>query len=360
MPFNRPSLLELKQRVAVDLNAGLAGSDALLRRSNTNVLATIHAGGNHGLYGYLEWISEQKFATTAEEEALLIEGAEYGLTLKPGGYARGTATAVGTDGSVIAIDTLWQRGDGVEYRTTAAAVIAAGTAAVSIIAQVAGLDGNCAAGVTLSLVNPVDGVELSALVTPAGLLLGADIESIESFRVRVLERKRRKPAGGNKYDYVGWAKAVSGVADAWTVPCGQGPGTVDLLILADADITGAVIPTTELCAEVRAAIVLLCPEGVQFLRVLPPEPKDFDITLSVVPDTAAVRTAVTTELADLVARAAAAPPRLIDPVVTIPMSQINEAISLAADETDHTVTDPAAAVIFTAYELPAMGEITWL
>lgn len=360
MPFTRPTLPELITRIGADIDSRLAGSDSRLRRSNTRVLAIADAGVAHGLHGHLAWIARQKFATTADDEALVAEGQEYGLAKKPADFARGTLTAAGINGSVIADGTLWQRADGREYRVDADATIAAGTAAVSVVALEAGADGNTDAGVTLTLVNSLEGVEPAAPVAAPGLLMGADIEGTEAFRTRLLERKRKKPAGGNKYDYVAWAKAITGVADAWPVPRGQGPGTVDLLILADPEITGDVIPTAELCATVRAAIVDICPNDVKYLRVLPPTPRPLDFSLSVTPDTAAVRVQVAAEFADLVARSAEPAPRLAEPTVTIPLSQINEAISLAAGETDHAVTAPAADVAITAYELPVMGVITWL
>lgn len=360
MPFDRPTLPQLVSRIAGDIDSRLEGTDSRLRRSNTAVVARAQAGVAHGLHGHLEWVANQKFASTADEEALVTEGAEYGLTKKPAEFARGGVPVSGVDGSVIPAGTLWQRGDGIEYSVTAEAVIAGGTAEVSLIAVETGSNGNAEPGVTLSLVMSLEGVVPTAVVGADGLRFGADIEDLEVFRARVLERKRRPPAGGNKYDYVAWARDVNGVADAWAIPCGQGPGTVDLVVLADADIVGSVVPNGELLATVRAAIVDICPNDVKYLRVLAPELNVLDFTLGVVPDTAAVRAAVAAELGDLVDRAAETAPRMADPQVTLFLTQINEAISLAAGETNHNLTIPGADVIITPYELPVLGEITWL
>lgn len=360
MPFDRPTVPELLARIGADLDSSLSGTDSSLRRSNTTAIARTEAGVTHGLHGHLEWIARQKFAVTAEEEALVEDAAQYGLTRKPADFARGSITATGTNGAVIPVDTVWQRADGVEYKVTVEAVIAVGSASVSVIAVEAGSEGNAAAGTLLSLVGSLEEVSPAAVVAADGLRLGADIEDLEVFRERVLTRKRRPPAGGNKYDYVAWAKEINGVADAWTVPNGQGPGTVDLVLLADVELTGSVVPSAELCAEVRAAIVEICPDNVKFLRVLPPELKALDVTLGVTPNTAAVKTAVTAELADLVSRAAEAPQRLQSPELVVPLTQINESISLAAGETNHNLTVPAADFTCTAYELPVLGVVTWL
>ena len=95
-------------------------------------------------------------------------------------------------------------------------------------------------------------------------------ESKASKKARVLDDIRHPPAGGNQYDYPRWAKEASLlVVNAWCVPLGQGPGTVDIVIQADAAATGSEIATDELCATVRAYIVDICPTDVKFLRVLP-------------------------------------------------------------------------------------------
>lgn len=69
-------------------------------------------------------------------------------------------------------------------------------------------------------------------------------ETTEEYRARLLEYIRRPPAGGNKYDYVKWAKEVDYVTAAWCIPLGQGAGTVDVIIKADADYTGSEIPSS--------------------------------------------------------------------------------------------------------------------
>ena len=77
-----------------------------------------------------------------------------------------------------------------------------------------------------------------------------------------------------------------------------------------------------------------------------------DITLSVTPDSVAVREAVTAELADLFAREA-------EPGGIIYRSHITEAVSVAAGEFDSTVTEPAANVSAPAGYLPELGTVTF-
>ncbi len=69
-------------------------------------------------------------------------------------------------------------------------------------------------------------------------------EDDSDYLARILEDLRQPPAAGNKYDYIKWAKEIDGVADAWCIPIGHGLGTVDVIILADVDLTGSEIPSS--------------------------------------------------------------------------------------------------------------------
>lgn len=104
-------------------------------------------------------------------------------------------------------------------------------------------------------------------------------ETLADKRARVLSDIRTPPAGGNQYDYRRWAKEASAdVAEAWCVPLGQGPGTVDVVILA-AVSTGSEIPLDALLATVRAYIVDICPSDVKYLRVLAPQVITENVTI---------------------------------------------------------------------------------
>jgi len=69
-------------------------------------------------------------------------------------------------------------------------------------------------------------------------------ETDEELLTRYLDYIRRPPAGGNQYDYVKWAFTIDNVAAAYCFPLGQGLGTVDVVILADAAATGSEIPSS--------------------------------------------------------------------------------------------------------------------
>ncbi len=68
-------------------------------------------------------------------------------------------------------------------------------------------------------------------------------ESDADYLARILYDIRNPSGGGTRYDYVRWATEVDGVAGAWCIPLGQGIGTVDVVIAADADVTGSEVPS---------------------------------------------------------------------------------------------------------------------
>lgn len=65
---------------------------------------------------------------------------------------------------------------------------------------------------------------------------------------RVLAYIQDPPAGGKASDYETWAKSFDNVEAAYCIPNGQGVGTVDVVIVADADLTGSEVPSSHSCS----------------------------------------------------------------------------------------------------------------
>jgi uncharacterized phage protein gp47/JayE len=92
-------------------------------------------------------------------------------------------------------------------------------------------------------------------------------ETDAAYLARLLDYIRRPPAGGNKYDYIKWAETIDNVTAAWCFPLGQGLGTVDVVIMADAAITGSEIPSSHALTgtTTAAATTKLINSGANFL-----------------------------------------------------------------------------------------------
>lgn len=335
MAFDRPTLTEIIDRITADFVSRLNLTGALLRNSVVRVLSRVYAGAVHGLYGYLDFLSRQLIPDTAEDEYLQAWADTWGISRQPATYASGPVVFTGTDSSVIPAGSVLQASDGSEYETQADATITGGTVTATVEAQAAGAAGNLSAGVTLSLVSPISGVDNSATVDTGGITGGTDIESDESLRARLLARIQQPPQGGAAHDYENWALEVVGVTRAFVFPLRYGLGTVGVTFVLDGE--ASIIPDAGKVAEVQDYIDERRPVTAD-VTVFAPVEVQLDMTIKLEPNTAAVQAAVTAEIADLIRRES-------EPDGFLYVSQLDEAISIAQGEIDHEIvsTSPAEA-----------------
>lgn len=355
MPFARPSLAELIDRIRGDIRGRLEIDGPLLRRAMADVLAAVWGGTVHTLYGYLDWLAKQLFGDTAERAALLRLAKMYGITPTPATFATGDVIATGTDGSAILADTILRLDAVTSYRVTTGQVIAGGTATLPVQAVLAGDDANIPAGTSLTFESSIAGVNASALVAVGGITLGVDEEGTEEVRDRYLLRRRRPPTGGSDQDYLGWALAVAGVTRAWVYRHENGLGTVVVRFVRDAETP--IIPDA---GEVAAMQVVLDAKRPTTAEVTAAAPTSLAVafTINIVPDNADTRAAVAAELGDLLTRVAEPGDGLGRG--TVLLSQIRTAVGTAEGVTDYTVTVPAANVVPGVGQLPTVGAITWV
>lgn len=345
MPFETPSLPVLISRTQSDL-----ASEAL-RRSDAQVLARTLSGTAYGLYGYLDWIADQILPDKADEETLeRIASLRLNRPRNAAQSAEGSVRFNAAAGAVLDVDVVLQAGDGRMYRVTAGVTTVAGNNATTIEAVAAGSLGNADTGLQLTLVQPVAGVTNAFTVIAPGLSGGIEKESIESLRARVIRSYRIIPHGGSADDYETWALEFPGVTRAWCRGNYLGPGTVGLFVMRDNDPMP--VPNLAQLQEIKDYIEPLRPVTAE-LYVLAPTQKPVFYSIHPVPDTTAVRAAITASLKDLHEREAGLGDKLL-------ISHIREAISGSAGETDHALTVPSADVPAAANELLTFGGITWL
>ncbi len=231
MPFARPTLTELRRATAGDINAALPGSDALLRWSNLGIVAEVLAGLASGHYGYLDWLALQMVPFTATGEYLEGWAALKGVTRKAAAPATGSVTLTGTNGATVPAGAALSRSDGAAYLTLASATIAAGTAVAQVRAVTPGAAGNSPAGSIFNLAVGIAGVAVNAI--SGALTAGADVETDDDLRTRMLIAFASPAHGGNADDYVNWALEVPGVTRCWPQRNAMGSGTVVLLFMKD-------------------------------------------------------------------------------------------------------------------------------
>jgi uncharacterized phage protein gp47/JayE len=348
MAFERPTLTELVERVQQDFVSRLSLAGAVLRRSTVNVLARVVAGASHMMHGHLDFVSRQQFPDTSEGAFLHRQGSVYGIEPLAPDFAHATVTITGVSGTTVDAGTILVRADGVEYTTDAPVTLASGTGTAAITARVAGAAGSLSVAMQLTFESPV--VDVDATATVAAVTQdGVDAESDDAFRTRLLDHLRNPPQGGALTDYEQWAKEIAGVTRVWVYPGELGAGSVVVRFVRDND--PGLIPDSGEVAAVQAHLQDKRPVTA-IVTTVAPVAAPVAYSLHIVPDTTAVRAAVTAELDDLHARAG-------EPGGTLLLSEIRTAIGVAAGLTDYTLASPAADVTNTTGNIPTRGTITF-
>jgi len=351
MPFARPTLSELIDRVTTDISGRVTGvQSAVLRRSLLGILARSEAGAVHMLYGFLEWAARQAIIDTAEKEYLERWAAIWKVFRKAADYATGAALLTGTVGSVVPAGTILQRQDGVQYRVLADGTFTGTTLQLTVVAVEAGAAGDSPAGTPLFLLSPVAGVQStgSAATDIDG---GLDVETDPQLLSRLLKRIRKPPHGGAESDYELWALEVPGVTRVWVYPLQMGAGTVTVLFVCDGETD--IIPSPAKVAEVQAYIDDPARSPVTAeVFVAAPVADPLNMTVKLSPNTAAVQAAVRAEFDDLIIRDS-------KPGATTLISRLREAVSIAAGESDNAITSPTADVPHATGHMAVPGTITF-
>jgi len=347
MAYERPTIDTIVSRIESDMESRLTGNISLLRRGILRVLARVFAGAVHILYGYLEYLSEQLFATTAELTYLNRIGLMFGVTRKAASFAEGTLTFDGDDSTVIPEGTRVIREDGIEYETTEEGTISGGFVEVDGIAVEAGTSGNASPGQTVDLVEPIVGVDSVNITTL--FQGGEDEESDDDYRARILLRIQTPPAGGTAADFVRWAKEVSGVDNAWCFPAFPGPGQVTVVYKGT-----AAIATVQEYLEARMPVTTdLTVQGTDDL--------DVDFQIGITPNTQAFRDAITANLTQLFEEVAA-------PGENILISAVRNAISTSGVDNyviyiitvDGGSRPVNSDIVFEDFEYGVLDDLTFL
>jgi uncharacterized phage protein gp47/JayE len=366
MPFARPTLTQLRSQVLSDIaTSDLPNADSLLRRAVLRVLGTVFAGLIYMLYGYLDWIALQCTPYTATDEYADAWGGLVGVTRKAATAATGTATFTGTAGTTIPSGTALQRNDGTAFTTTAAGTVAAGatTVTVPILCSVPGSAGDTDAGTQVALAAAVPGIVSIGSMQAAS---GFDVEDNGSYRDRYLAQYRAPPHGGDAADYVQWATAQPGITRAWTVPCGLGPGTVQVFFMEDGNAFAGFpqgtngVATAELRDDPATGDQLALANALFPLQPVPalvyacaplPAPLAFTINDATLPTGGAAL--VTAALADVFLRKATPLGTYILP------SEFESAIASVPGVGDFTLASPTLPVNAPPGSILTVGTITY-
>lgn len=165
---------------------------------------------------------------------------------------------------------------------------------VSVRALVPGSAGNIAAFTAMTLQNPITGVDDDCAVNSEDFTGGADQESTEAFRDRIIDLIRNPISHFNKADIRRIAKAVSTITRVFIDEATPAEGQVTVYIMADNEDDP--IPNSAKIAEVKNAILTIKPANTSDADVIVGAPtKDTQnfVFSSIVPDTPTMRTSIT-------------------------------------------------------------------
>lgn len=350
MPFTTPDYPAIRDAILRDIANQVAGANTAAD-GDYAIRANAVAAAVEGLYQHQQWLARQILPDTADADYLERWASLYGLSRLVAVTATGTIDFTGVAGSAVPIGTEARTVGGVAYLTTAAGVLSGGgTASIAAQASAAGAAGNIADETPLTLTAAPGGVN-SAAVSGA-MTGGADVESDAALLARLLMRIQSPPQGGAAYDYEAWALAVAGVTGAYVYPLRRGPGTVDVLLLAEGGLPGA-----PLIASVQAAIDLARPVTADCLVLAPvavPVAVTAALTLAagttLVAATAAITAALTAYFASLT------------PGDTAYLSRIRALISDSPGVVDFALSAPVANTVTlvdaTHVEMPTLGVVT--
>lgn len=180
------------------------------------------------LYGYVDWLIDMHFAETATGEFLDAKGQEVGVFRKKETRSTGIARFYGRANLFIPAGFV-VRANGNDYYTTKIAYIGKdGYIDIEIASSKKGEGTNVPENTDFSF-NHLAGLERVTNTKP--ISGGANLESDESLRERILLKMRYPGTSGNKYHYMHWAMEVDGVGRVKVLPLWKGPGTVKVSIL---------------------------------------------------------------------------------------------------------------------------------
>ena len=228
------------------------------------------------LYCQADWVLKQCFPRTAQGQALDDHGAMRNLSRRSSAKAVGSVTfsisSAAEKELLVPKGTVCMTAGGVRFITVEEGGIPAGelSCTVAVEALEAGRSGNAAAGSINRMSVPPVGVE--SCRNEQSFSGGADQETDEEFRARILESFSRLPNGANAAYYELQAENHDGVRSAKAVGRARGVGTVDVYIAAENGV-----PSEGLLREVYEDLNAKRELAVD-LQVLAPEVKQVDVT----------------------------------------------------------------------------------
>lgn len=347
--YGRPAYQALLTRIEGDL----AAMPAALR----GPLSAMWARVTSGMHGHLDWIDAQCSPLTCELERLYDWAELYNVPRLLATASSGPVSATGNAGSQLLAGTLLRGPNGLDYTVLSAVVLGAGNTPVSIRCAATGSAGNLAAGLQLTLVDPVAGVNNILTVDAAGIDGGADDELVNAWRARVNEEwiyvRAHGARSGKPEDYRFWAKAAHpSVTGALVQLHTLGIGTVVVRPICNGLLNR--LPTQAVLDAASAKFAAVAPATADWRNTFAvAHPVTLTIHLLPAVDTVENRAAITAALTALVLAKGGNDAEELQ----LLWAEVDTAIAVI---TNQYTLDETGVIAWQAHEVPVLQPINWI
>lgn len=264
MSLTTPSTQDINDNIIAQLEASLGQTIPIAPKAFLRVLAKVLAAVFIILYKYAGFTFLQIFVSTASGSDTEVNGVivnpltEWGRLVGVGdptpAIAAELVVAISVEsqvGTLPAGSQLVGVNNGIIYLTLADVLLDAAQVSADVLATTAGTAGNLIGFDIMTFANPLPNVARDATVV-AQNTAGADGETTEAYRQRILDRFQKPPQGGAYADYQLWAVEVPDIINAY--PYTGDPGEVDVYSESDGLPDG--IPTAPQLQAVLDSIEL--------------------------------------------------------------------------------------------------------
>lgn len=265
-----PTTSAIASNIVAQIEAQISQTVPFFPKAFIRVLAKALAGVYVVLFKYGSFVWLQMFVRTASDQYFTVNGQlvnplrEWGRLVgipDPNAATQAqltvTVTVTNQSGFLRSGAQLLGPTNGVVYLVTGDVALNAPTVQAVITASGdqqggdgSGTIGNLSPGAVLAFANPLPNVGRNVTVM-AQTVTGADGETSESYRRRVLDRFQKRPQGGAYADYEQWGEEAAGIANVYPYTS-QCPGQVDVYVESATEPDG--IPTT---AQLQAVLDLI-------------------------------------------------------------------------------------------------------
>jgi uncharacterized phage protein gp47/JayE len=238
-----------------DMAAAFTAESGIAVHESGDMALRLYASATeiYSLYVYADWLMRMAFPQTAEGEYLDRHAESRGLKREGAAKAVGSIefmlSAPLSQDLTVPLGTVCLTATGLRFETTEEGIIPAGETSCTVGARAADTGGayNVPPGTVIYMALPPVGV--SACSNSVAFSGGADRESDEKLRERILSSYKRLPNGANASFYEQEALNIPGVAAVNLFPRARGLGTLDIVAASDSGM-----PSEPLLEEIRAQL----------------------------------------------------------------------------------------------------------